>query len=53
MRGADTFTESLYTMRHLEDFVPGDKVREPLQHIFNTGCSACSWWLVFHDLPPV
>ena len=24
MRGADTFTESLFTMHHLEDFVPGD-----------------------------
>ena len=22
MRGADTFTESLFTMRHLDDFVP-------------------------------
>lgn len=24
MRGADTFTESLFTMRQLEDFVPAD-----------------------------
>jgi hypothetical protein len=24
MRGADTFTESLFTMRHLDDFVPGE-----------------------------
>ena len=24
MRGADTFTESLFTMRHLDDFVPLD-----------------------------
>ena len=24
MRGADTFTESLFTMRHLDDFVPAD-----------------------------
>lgn len=24
MRGADTFTESLFTMRHLDDFVPTD-----------------------------
>jgi len=22
MRGADTFTENLFTMRHLDDFVP-------------------------------
>ena len=25
MRGADTFTESLFTMRHLDDFVPADQ----------------------------
>ena len=24
MRGADTFTESMFTMRHLHDFVPAD-----------------------------
>ena len=24
MRGADTFTESLFTMRHLDDFVPDE-----------------------------
>ncbi|WP_197284829.1 transposase, partial [Piscinibacter sakaiensis] len=30
MRGADTFTESLFTMRKLEDFVP---VRHPLREI--------------------
>ena len=24
MCGADTFTESLFTMRHLDDFVPAD-----------------------------
>ena len=24
MRGADTFTESLFTMRYLDDFVPAD-----------------------------
>jgi hypothetical protein len=24
MRGADTFTESLFTMRRLEDFVPAN-----------------------------
>lgn len=29
MRGADTFTESLFTMRHLDDFVPA--VRLPLK----------------------
>lgn len=28
MRGADTFTESLFTMRRLEDFVPKS---QPLQ----------------------
>ena len=30
MRGADTFTESLFTMRHLDDFVPSD---HPLRSI--------------------
>ena len=30
MRGADTFTESLFTMRKLEDFVPA---RHPLREI--------------------
>ena len=24
MRGADAFTESLFNMRHLDDFVPAD-----------------------------
>ena len=24
MRGADTFNESLFTLSHLEDFIPGD-----------------------------
>lgn len=30
MRGADTFTESLFTMRKLEDFVPAE---HPLRSI--------------------
>ena len=35
MRGADTFTESLFTMRHLEDFVPGDHPLRPIRQIVN------------------
>lgn len=34
MRGADTFTESLFTMRRLEDFVPDNHPLRPrLWHI--------------------
>jgi hypothetical protein len=31
MRGADTFTESLFTMHHLEDFVPANRQRQRAQ----------------------
>ena len=37
MRGADTFTESLFTMRKLEDFVPA---RHPLREIRKTANAA-------------
>ena len=37
MRGADTFTESLFTMRKLEDFVP---LRHPLREIRETANAA-------------
>lgn len=35
MRGADTFTESLFTMRRLEDFVPGDHPLRPIRAMVN------------------
>jgi transposase len=35
MRGADTFTESLFTMRHLEDFVPADHPLRPIRKMVN------------------
>ena len=35
MRGADTFTESLFTMRHLEDFVPADHPLRPIRRMVN------------------
>lgn len=35
MRGADTFTESLFTMRKLEDFVPGDHPLRPIRVMAN------------------
>ena len=35
MRGADTFTESLFTMRKLEDFVPGDHPLRPIRVMVN------------------
>ena len=35
MRGTDTFTESLFTMRHLEDFVPADHPLRPIRAMVN------------------
>ena len=35
MRGADTFTESLLAMRHLEDFVPSDHPLRPIRQMAN------------------
>jgi transposase len=35
MRGADTFTESLFTMRHLDDFVPGDHPLRAIREMVN------------------
>ena len=35
MRGADTFTESLFTMRHLDDFVPENHPLRPIRVMVN------------------
>lgn len=35
MRGADTFTESLFTMRHLDDFVPASHPLRPIRAMVN------------------
>ena len=35
MRGADTFTESLFTMRHLDDFVPASHPLRPIRVMVN------------------
>ena len=35
MRGADTFTESLFTMRRLEDFVPANHPLHPIRAMVN------------------
>ena len=35
MRGADTFTESLFTMRHLDDFVPADHPLRVIREMVN------------------
>lgn len=35
MRGADTFTESLFTMRRLEDFVPANHPLRPIRLMVN------------------
>jgi hypothetical protein len=39
MRGADTFTESLFLMKRLDDFVPADhplrEIREMLNKVLN------------------
>ena len=36
MRGADTFTESLFTLSHLEDFIPRDHPLRPIRQRVNT-----------------
>jgi transposase len=35
MRGTDTFTESLFTMRHLDDFVPANHPLRPIRVMVN------------------
>ena len=35
MRGADTFTESLFTMRRLEDFIPAHHPLRPIRQMAN------------------
>ena len=35
MRRDDTFTESLFTLRHLEDFVPRDHPLRPIRPMVN------------------
>lgn len=35
MRGADTFTESLFTMRRLEDFVPAGHPLRAIRELVN------------------
>ena len=35
MRGADTFTESLFTLRRLEDFVPEQHPLRPIRDMVN------------------
>ena len=35
MRGADTFTESPFTLHHLEDFVPADHPLRPIRQMVN------------------
>jgi transposase len=39
MRGADTFTESLFTMRHLDDFVPADHPLRVIRVMVNKALS--------------
>jgi hypothetical protein len=36
MRGSDTFPESLFTLRKLEDFVPADHPLRPIRLMVNT-----------------
>jgi transposase len=35
MRGADTFTECLFTLRKLEDFVPAEHPLRPIRQMVN------------------
>jgi len=36
MRGADTFIKSLFTMRHLDDFVPENHSPRPIRAMVNS-----------------
>ncbi len=35
MRGTDVFTENLFTMRRLDDFVPADHPLRPIREMVN------------------
>ncbi|MDO8774546.1 MAG: IS5 family transposase [Burkholderiaceae bacterium] len=44
MRGADTFTESLFTLRKLEDFVPAEHPLRPIRQMVNAALVKMDGW---------
>jgi transposase len=44
MRGADTFTESLFTMRRLEDFIPAHHPLRPIRQMANAALAKMEGW---------
>jgi transposase len=44
MRGADTFTESLFTMRRLEDFIPAHHPLRPIRQMANAALAMTEGW---------
>jgi len=44
MRGPDTFTESLFTLRKLEDFVPADHPLRPSRQVVNAALVKMDAW---------
>jgi hypothetical protein len=40
MRGADTFTESLFSVRRLDDFVPANHPLRPVRKMVNEALKA-------------
>jgi hypothetical protein len=42
MRGTDTFTESLFTMRKLEDFIPAEHPLRVIRKMANTALEKMS-----------
>jgi hypothetical protein len=43
MRGADTFTENLFTLRKLEDFVPADHPLRSIRKMANAALAPGIW----------
>lgn len=43
MRGADTFTENLFTLRKLEDFVPADHPLRSIRKMANAALAKKRW----------
>ena len=53
MRGADTFTESLFSVRRLDDFVPQNHPLRPVRQMVNEALKKIEPLLkVLDDIPP-
>ena len=53
MRGADTFTESLFAMRHLDDFVPANHPLRPIRVMVNAALLKMDTLLLKFDISPL